>query len=83
MSDNQEIQEQNGAVKETPVSQAPQSEKKLGLKSWFLIAIASVAILAFVADTGVKVYRGESVNTELLQNVLETLFKLVSSSDDA
>lgn len=82
MSDNQEIQEQNG-TEQTQSVQVPQSEKKLGLKSWFLIAIASVAILAFVADTGVKVYRGEPVNTELLQNVLETLFKLVSSSDDA
>ncbi|MNP89214.1 hypothetical protein D3C85_16180 [compost metagenome] len=58
-----------------------QTGSKWSLKTRFMVVIAAVVIFAFVADTVGRVYRGEGVNMELLQSVLETMFKLVSSSE--
>ena len=74
--DNQSIQPID---EEVTTPQPEQKKKDFSLKKSLIITIAAFAIGTFVIDLGVGVYRGEGVNPELFEKVLETLLKLLTT----
>lgn len=75
--DSQSIQPTD---EEVTTPQPEQKKKDFSLKKSLIITIAAFVIGTFVIDLGVGVYRGEGVNPELFEKVLETLLKLLTTS---